>query len=68
MIERAVGRAQQSPRRDAETRWPGDVEHRRVESLGVEMPVDLAAKFERHLMSKTTAGRRTLTAEAEVSL
>jgi hypothetical protein len=64
MIERAIARAQ---RRDAETR-PSNIEYRRVESLGVEMPTEMAAKFERHLMSKTASGRRTLTLQAEVTL
>lgn len=60
--------ASPSKRRVAVRRWPSNCETRLVRALGFELPTELAAKFERHLASKTPEGRKTLTWEAEVSL
>ena len=50
-------------------RWPSDCKKRDVQIPGraesLSMPTELADKFERHLRSKTPAGRLILALEAE---
>jgi hypothetical protein len=70
MIERATGRAPASRgRRGVVTRRFGaNCETKFVEALGLDLPAELANKFERHLRTKTKAGRLLLALETQESL
>ena len=69
MIEYAANRGTTQPRRAAVVRrFPNNCEKRFVKALGTEMPTELANKFERHLRTKTKAGRLILALETQESL
>lgn len=68
MIETAVRRTQAPRGRRVVARYSADCETRLVKDLGLDMPTELANKFERHLKTKTRAGRLLLALETQESL
>jgi hypothetical protein len=66
MIETAA-RTTPAPRgqRAVVKRYGADCAKRFVGALGIELPTEMANRFERHLRSKTRAGRLILALEAE---
>lgn len=66
MIERATNRG--TPRRRLVRKFPSNCETRFVPALGLDVPTELANRFERHLKTKTRAGRLLLALETQNSL
>jgi hypothetical protein len=67
MIEKAANRTP-APRGRVVKRYGADCEKRFVRELGLDLPTEMANKFERHLRSKTKAGRLLLALETQDSL
>jgi hypothetical protein len=69
MIERATNRGISRRRRVGVTRrYPSNCETRFVKEVGLDMPTELANRFERHVRSRTKQGRLLVALELQDSL